>query len=207
MQVLCAVASHFRSNVVGYLVAAAWQRRDHHVKRARGVAAVAAGLCEPSTEREQFQEAARPPARQEKWEGVLVLAAQMNEVQSCAVDVDDEVRQIVHRALMRSPVIAIAPAVHQATQRRFVRAELPATRGDRRGPARQRQPRVEVVERDIWDGDDEGLDHVAPTLPARSGFNRANRLPGKGQSPFARIELVHSDGKWWHGCGGRPIEG
>ncbi len=100
-------------------------RRNHDVEGIRRVPAMRRGIGERLDQLQQLDERAWPPVAQDDRQRVLVLRADMDEVDVQPVDLGDEVRQRLDLRLELSEVVVIGPVLRE----RLDRPELHALRG------------------------------------------------------------------------------
>ena len=97
--------------------------------------------------------------------------ARVDEVDRLAIDAGAEVLELVEPRLLRSPVVLVAPVLHELAQVADRRPVLPARALDLVGKAGLRQPAPEVVQHRVVDADGELLDclrHCGSLLDAGS---------------------------------------
>src|SRR5262249_51366457 len=126
------------------------------------------------------------------------LAARVEEVDPEPVDVGAEVRERIHRALLRPPVEAPAPVFDQRPEVGQARAVVPAGAVDLVGPERAGQAPLEVVERRLRDVDGERPDvHAAQRRWAGRG-QTSGLASTSGRSPRStrRISAVTWSDAW-----------
>ena len=98
-------------------VAVARYRRDHHVESVRCASAVRRGIGQRIDDLQLLDDGAGPSVRNDERQRVLVLRADVDEVDVEPVDLGDEVRQRLEPRLalapvvLRRPIAARAPAV------------------------------------------------------------------------------------------------
>ena len=109
----------------------AGQRRDHQVERVGRRAAVRLGIGQRLDDLELLDDRARPAVRDDHRQRILVLRADVQEVDVDAVDLGEELRERVEPRLDLAPVVLRRPVVGEGLHRR----ELHALRGvARRSP-------------------------------------------------------------------------
>ena len=132
------------------------QRRDHEMEGVRRVGAVCRGIGERLDDLELLDRRARPPVRDDERQRVLVLGADVDEVDVDPVDLGDEVRQGREALLELAPVVVRRPVVGQ----RLDRLELHALGGIHLpvGPVRRLDAAAQVVELLVGDVERERAD-------------------------------------------------
>ena len=123
-----------------------------------GAAAVRLRLRQPRNDVEKLHDGAGPAVRDEQRKGVRVSRARVDEVDRLAVDAGAEVRQLVEPRLLRSPVVLVAPVLHQLAQVVDRDPVLPARALDLVGEAGPRQTAAQVLQDRVVDADLESLD-------------------------------------------------
>ncbi len=102
------------------------QRHGHHVKRVGVAAAVAGGIHEQIADLHELEKRSRPAVDQDDRHRVGRARSPVHEVDVEAVNPGLELRQLVEAALLRPPVVAIAPVGGQLPEIREVGAVVPA---------------------------------------------------------------------------------
>ena len=144
------------------------QRRDHEIERVLRACAVCRRVGERLDDLQLLDDRAGPPVRDDERQGVLMLGADMDEVNVQPVDLGHEVREGVELRLAVAPVVVGPPVAGECLhcrQRHSLRVV-----GDRLAirPARRCDPATHVVHRLLRDVDPEGSDRVVIGRRARS---------------------------------------
>ena len=128
----------------------------------RRVGAVLRGIGERIDDLELLDRRARPPVRDDQRQGVLVLGANVNEVDVDPVDLGDEVREGGKALLELAPVVIRRPVVGQCLDRLELHAlggiHLPV------GPLRRLDAVAQVLELLIGDFDVNSMDVLSRWL-------------------------------------------
>ena len=130
------------------------QRGDHHMERVRRAAAVRRGIGERLDDLQLLDDRAGPAVRDDERQRVLVLRADVDEVDVEPVDLGHELRQGVQLRLAPAPVVVGRPVARELLHRS--RAARPASR---RRPSRARA---------TWSPRCAGAGRRAPTRRSRS---------------------------------------
>ena len=160
---------------------------DDDVERIRGAPAVRGRVGERPDHLQHLDHRAGPPVRDDHRQGVLVLRADVDEVDVHAVDLGLELRQRVELLLAAAPVVPVQPVAGERLRRcqlhslRAVGDELlagPACRFDTPAQVVDRLLRKLDVERpDLGRGLDAGAHDELPS--SRSDLNAARSSPAK----------------------------
>ena len=113
--------------------AVARHRRDHDVEGVRRAAAVRRGIGQRIDDLQLLDDRAGPAVRDDERQRVLVLRADVDEVDVEPVDLGDELRQRVQLRLDLAPVVLGRPVARELLHRRELHA---LRRRRRRSPAR-----------------------------------------------------------------------
>ena len=155
-------------------------RRDDDVERVVGAPAVGGRVGEGSDDLEHLDHRAGPTMRDDHRQGVLVLRADVDEVDVHAVDLGHELRQRVELRLTAPPVVPVQPVAGERLSGRQLHA-LRAV-GDQllARPPRCGNSTAQVVDRLLRKLDVEGPDlgrgldaRAHSDLPSRSDVNAA----------------------------------
>ena len=142
------------------------------VARQGGDDAVEARLGEQREDVEELDDAARPAVREDEREGVGARRARVQEVDAQAVDRGGELRRGVEAPLRRAPVVVLHPAL--AAFLEPLERDALARIGRRLGPAGRAQPRAEILQLGLRDGQVERLDHRGTNaVRVRAGARRS----------------------------------
>ena len=141
--------------------AVAGHRRNHEVKRVRRAAAMRRGIGQRPDDLHLLDDRSGPSMRHEERQRILMLRADMNEMDVQSVDIGDEVRQGVELRLDLSPVVFRLPMLRELLDRRELHAlrriphRLPV------GPSRRLDASAQLDEIRFRNVDAEGTDRVA----------------------------------------------
>ena len=94
------------------------QRGNHQMERVRRARAVRRGIGERLDDLQLLDDRARPPVRDDQRQRVLVLGANVDEMDVKPVDLGDEVRQSVQFRLTRAPVVVCPPVARELLHHR-----------------------------------------------------------------------------------------
>ena len=106
----------------------AGHRRHHHVKRLRGIPAVGARVGQRADQLGELDDRVRPAVRQQQRQRVRLRRADVQEVHVQAVDLGDELGEVVQPRLVRPPVVTVRPVLGQLAQVRHRHPTAPAGR-------------------------------------------------------------------------------
>ena len=145
------------------------QRRDHEMERVLRACAVCRRVGERLDDLQLLDDRAGPAVRDDERQGVLMLGADMDEMNVQPVDLGHEVREGVELRLALAPVVVGRPVAGECLHRRQRHALRVV--GDRLaiGPARRCDPATHVVHRLLRDVDLEGSDRLVIGRRARRG--------------------------------------
>ena len=116
---------------------------------------------EPRNHVEELDDRARPAVRDQQRDGVRVPRARVDEMDRLAVDARAEVLKLVEPRLVRSPVVLVAPVLHQLAQIVDRTTVLPARAHDLVREPGLREPAAQVRKHRVVDADLEPLDRLA----------------------------------------------
>ena len=97
--------------------AVAGHRRNHHMERVRGAAAVCGGIRERFDDLHLLDDRSGPAVRDDDRQRVLVFRANMDEVNVEPVDLGDEIRHRVQFLLGLAPVVFGRPVARECLSR------------------------------------------------------------------------------------------
>ena len=137
------------------------ERRDHDIKRVRGVAAVRRGVRQRPDQFEKLHDRTRPAVNKQQWKRVRPLAVEVDEVEVHAVHLTEELGVGVDCRLVGPPIVAVAPVVAESADVLEVGAVVPPGIVELAGPAGAFEPCLQVIE--DWLGD---VDAVRPNFHA-----------------------------------------
>ena len=137
------------------------ERRDHHIKRVRGVAAVGSGVRQRPDQFEKLHDRTRPTVDQKQRKRVGTLSPDVDEVEVHAVHLAEELRVGVDCRLVSAPIVAVAPVVAEFADVLEVGAVVPPGIAELAGPAGMLEPCLQVIEDGLGD-----VDAVRPNFHA-----------------------------------------
>ena len=133
-------------------------RRDHHVEGIRRARAVRGGIGERADELQLLDDRAGPAVTDDQRERVLVLGANMDEVDVEPVDLGDEVREGLQPRLALAPVVLGRPVAGEVLHDREGHALRVVLDGLPLGEARRGDARPQVLELRVGNLDRERAD-------------------------------------------------
>ena len=113
------------------------------IRRAR---AVCGGVGERIDDLQLLDDRARPSVRDDERQGILVLRADVDEVDVEAVDLGDEMREGLQSGLALAPVVLLGPVTGECLHRRELGPCRGIVDGFLLGPARGHDSRTQVIE-------------------------------------------------------------
>ena len=122
------------------------ERRDHQMKRVRRARAVRRRIGQRIDDLQLLDDRAGPSVRDDERQRILVLRANVDEMNVQAVDLGDEVRQGVQSLLAPAPVVLLRPVARERLHRREPRALRQICDGLLFGPARGQDARTQVIQ-------------------------------------------------------------
>jgi hypothetical protein len=131
---------------------------DHHVEGVRRARAMRGRVGEQIDDLQLLDERAGPSVADDEWQRVLVLGANVDEVDVQPVDLGDELRVGVQPRLALAPVVLVVPVARDLLDRRERHALRQIVDGLLLGPAGRRDARPQVLELRLGDADVEGAD-------------------------------------------------
>ena len=180
-------------------------RRDHDVEGVRCARAVRGGIGEPADELQLLDDRAGPAVADDERERVLVLGADVDEVDVEPVDLGDEVREGVQPRLALAPVVLgrpVASEVLHECERHALRVVLD---GLLLGESRRGDARPQVLEIRLGNSTVNGRIAVVPAglsvmtamwiPPCLGRWRRAGRKPERLVHPSrpSRCGVAHGD--------------
>ena len=159
--------------------AVAGHRRNDHVERVLGVAAVCGRVGERADHVQHLDDRPRPAVRDDHRQRVLVRRANVDEVDVEPVDLGDEMREGVEPRLEPSEVVLVGPVASELLHRRQLHALRLVCDGLLLGPARRLQAPTQLVDPFLRDFDPERAD--------RRTFNRSGRRLLRGGNRHERL--------------------
>ena len=177
---------------------------DDHVERVGGAATVRDRVGQRTDDVHELHDGGGPAVGEDHRRRVHFRRADVQEVHLRAIDVGEELRELVEPRLGGAPVVARAPVLGQFLEIAERHAAAPAGAGHLVGPAGGRQPLVQVIELGLRDVDLEGT-HRAPLFSlcqerppgpaqARTGPSPAAGCPGSS-APSARLPARQPGGR------------
>src|SRR5262249_60076125 len=122
-----------------------------------GVRAKLRGISQQRDEFQHLGERAGPAVRDDERERLRADAAFVNVMDLQAADIRAEMTEAVERRFLRAPVKYALPVLRQFMKVIEAGAVFPARAGQRVGPARECQPRLQIVQRGLRNVDFEGV--------------------------------------------------
>ena len=98
------------------------QRRDHNVEGVGSAAAMSGGIGQRFDDLQLLDDRARPAMRDDERQCVLMLRANVNEMNIKAVDLGDELREGVEPSFHLAPVVFRRPIARELFCRRKLNA-------------------------------------------------------------------------------------
>ena len=152
-----------RGRLAGETVAR--HRGDHHVESIRCAAAVGSRIGERLDDLELLDDRTGPPVRNDERQRILMLRADVDEVNVQPVDLGDEVGIGVQLRLDLAPVVLVRPVADEPLNGRERHALRVVADDFALGQAGRRQAISEVDQGCVANVDAEGPDGVARWLP------------------------------------------
>jgi hypothetical protein len=116
------------------------------VERVLGAPTVSRRVRERLDDLQQLDDRARPAVRHQQRQGVGVRRADVRELDVEAVDLDDELRQLVQPGLDPAPVVAAAPVLDERAELPELDALRPVADGLLLRPASRLHPPPQLVD-------------------------------------------------------------
>ena len=116
------------------------------MKRVRCARAMRRRIDQRIDDLQLLDDRAGPSVRDDEWQRILMLRANVNEMNVQAIDLGDEVRQGVQSLLALAPVVLFRPVARERLHRREPWALRQIVDGLLFGPARGDDARTQVVE-------------------------------------------------------------
>ncbi len=145
------------------------QRRDDEMERVLGACAVCRRVGERLDDLQLLDDRARPAVRHDERQGVLMLGADMNEMNVQSIDLGHEVREGFELRLALAPVVVGRPVAGECLHRHQRHALRVVADGLAIRPARRCDPATHVVHRLLRDVDLEGSDRLVIGRRSRCG--------------------------------------